>query len=91
MRIRADRGTVSTVLRYDINDKNPSAVLFAIAYPSRSVSSTRRSASHIIATVKRQMAPEFHVVGDVAFEEDRFALFFVITQSQGPPTRHQGR
>ena len=81
MSVRAAHGTVSTVLRYDMGDANPSAVLFAVAYRPGEAAFTGPSAEKVIALVKRQLAPEFHVVGHTDFVDDRFALFFFITES----------
>jgi hypothetical protein len=85
--VPASHGIVSTVLRYDIGDDRPSAVLFVLKYSSEKTAFNSHLAEQIVATVKRQMAPEFHVVGYSELESDRIAFFFVITQSQTTPQR----
>jgi len=85
--VPASHGIVSTVLRYDIGDDRPSAVLFVLRFSSEKTAFNSHLAEQIVATVKRQMAPEFHVVGYTELESDRAAFFFAITQSQTAPQR----
>ena len=87
MTVPASHGIVSTVLRYDIGDHRPSAVLFAIKSSSEKTAFNSHLADQIVAIVKRQMAPEFHVFGHTESESDRVGFFFVITQSQTTPPR----
>ena len=92
MSVPAPHGTVSTVLRYDIRDARPSAVLFAFAYASSPARTfTDSSVDEIIALVKRQMAPEFHVVGHTDRLRDGVGVFFFITQSKAEPPRGHAR
>lgn len=85
--VPASHGIVSTVLRYDIGDDRPSAVLLVLKYSSERTAFHSHVADRIVAIVKRQMAPEFNVFGYTELESDRVAFFFVITQSPTAPRR----
>jgi hypothetical protein len=65
MSVRAAGGAVSTLLRYDAGDARPTAVMFVMWYDSPDAQNlTDAFARRIVATVTRQMAPEFHVMGE---------------------------
>jgi hypothetical protein len=63
-------------------------VLFVMWYDSPDAQNlTDAFARRIVATVKRQMAPEFHVMGETDRLEKGVAFYFFITPLQGPPPR----
>lgn len=88
MSVRAAGGAVSTLLRYDAGDARPTAVLFVMWYDTPDAQNlTDAFARRIVATVKRQLAPEFHVMGETDRLEQGVAFYFFITPLQGPPPR----
>ena len=88
MSVRADGGAVSTLLRYDAGEARPTAVMFVMWYDAIDEHTLTDDFAHrIIETVKRQMAPEFHVIGEADRSGDSVAFFFFITQLQPPPRR----
>lgn len=90
MSVRAAGGAVSTLLRYDAGDARPTAVMFVMWYDSPDAQNlTDAFARRIVATVKRQMAPEFHVMGETDRLETGVAFYFFITPLQGPPPPKQ--
>ena len=92
MSVLAPGGIVSTLLRYDAGDARPSAVLFVFAYaPANAPRFTDASVDEIVARMKNQMAPEFHVVGETDRIGDRVTFFLFMTQLKSAPPRRPSR
>lgn len=83
MSILTPHGLVTTRLDFSQGDGRPTFVQVAVAYPpgQRQPALTEALAKEMMADVKRQMAPEFEVMGEIERIHGGLALFFIITET----------
>jgi len=82
------KGWITTRLDYRNGDARPAAVEVDVAWPPGEGPSLADSlAKEAIATVERQMAPEFEVIGNFERLAGGQAFFFIITETK----RHDPR
>jgi hypothetical protein len=93
MQVKAPGGYVITQLDYSRGETKPALVQIVVTYPPGHGPSTysEARAKQVLADTRKQMAPEFDVVGKTQRIEGGLAFSFTIREGRGPTGGAHGR